>query len=152
MSDFHRWAAAAIAAVLVFPLGCKVHRDDTPLVPVVGTITLNGQPLSGADILLIPTGQTIGQGAIGRTDASGRFELKTPDNERTGAPTGSYKVVINKLVNPDGTDFNPAEGVDPMTASFTETLPPTYSSMEETTLSAQIPPGGTKLEYKLNKP
>ena len=115
-------------------------------------MTLGGQPLSGADILLVPSGETTGQGGIGRTAADGRFELTTPDRQSKGVAKGSYRVVINKLVNPDGSDFNPGEGVDPMTAAFREVLPPVYSNLDETTLTAQVPPGGTKLEFKLSKP
>jgi hypothetical protein len=129
--------------------GCNGVHDDTPLVPVQGTVTLDDQPLSGADVLLIPVGETLGQGGIGRTDKAGQFELTTPDRKRKGAVKGSYRVVINKLVNPDGTEFLPAEGVDPMTAAFSETLPPIYSSMEQSQLTAQVPPGGAKLEFKL---
>jgi hypothetical protein len=139
----------AIALAFLIP-ACSSTPHGPPLVPVEGTITLDGKPLSGANVIFIPQGQTLGQSAVGRTDAAGRFELNTPDLEHQGAASGNYRVVISKKVNPDGSDFNPAPDQDPMLAAYKELLPPTYTDEALTTLQAEVPPEGAKtLDFKL---
>lgn len=67
--------------------------DEEPeLVPVVGFITLDGKPLDNALVQFFPP--LGGQPAIARTDASGRYELKSDD--RDGARLGEATVLISK--------------------------------------------------------
>ena len=73
------------------------------------------------------------------------------DRKYKGAAAGSYRVVISKLVTPDGSDFTPDPNSGPMdTGGFKELLPATYTDTLQTTLTADIPDGGTStLEFKL---
>lgn len=143
-----------IAGLILFTLtsaGCSSAPDGPALVPVEGTVTLDGKPLGAADIALVPVGQTMGQGGNGRTDAAGKFALQSFDRKHTGAPAGSYRVVINKLVKPDGTDYAPDPNAGPIdTGGFRELLPAAYSDMGESQLTADVPAAGTKnLDFKL---
>jgi hypothetical protein len=115
-------------------------------------ITLDGKPLPAADIMFVPQGETKGQGAVGRTDAAGKFELQSQDRKHKGAPVGDYQVVISKLVKPDGSDYVPDPNAGPMdTGGFKELLPARYSDQNQANLQATVPDGGTKtLEFKLN--
>jgi hypothetical protein len=144
-----------VAVLLLFMAiaGCGDAPAGPPLVPAEGVITFNGSPLAAADLIFVPQGETKGQGGVGRTDSSGRFKLISHDRKHDGIPAGSYRVVINKLVKPDGTDFVPDRNAGPMdTGGFREVLPPTYSDMGLTTLQATIPVEGTKdLNFKLTK-
>jgi len=121
------------------------------LVPVEGIITLDGKPLGAADIMFVPRGETKGQGGVAHTDAGGKFELLSQDRKFKGAPVGDYRVVINKLVKPDGSDYVPDPNAGPMdTGGFKELLPVVYSDMGQTKLETIVPEGGTKnLEFKL---
>ncbi len=132
--------------------GCSSKAQGPPLVPAEGTVTLDGKPLPAAEVLFEPRGQTRGQAVFGRTDASGKFALASPDGKRKGAAVGSYRVLINKLVKPDGSDFVPDPNQGPMdTGGFRELLPPAYSDLGQSQLSAEVPDGGTKaLEFKLS--
>ncbi len=139
------WPVALLAAC-----GCGSTESGPPLAPVAGYVTLDGKPLGAADVMFIPQGETMGQAGITRTDSAGHFELLTPDRKRKGVAAGSYRVVINKLVNPDGTDFIPKADSGEMDAAFKEVLPAIYSDMENSQLSAEIPPEGNQsLEFKL---
>jgi len=131
--------------------GCSSGPPGPKLVPVSGTVTLDDKPLGAADIMFIPKDDTRGQAAVARSDESGKFELLSNDRKRKGAAAGSYRVVINKLVNPDGTDFIPDPNSGPMdTGGFKELLPATYSDPQQTSLTAEIPDAGTSaLEFKL---
>jgi hypothetical protein len=132
--------------------GCGPSTKGPPLVPAEGQVALDGKPLSGADVMFEPRGTTPGQAVFGRTDASGKFALASPDGKHKGAAVGEYHVVINKLVKPDGSDFIPDPNSGPMdTGGFRELLPTSYSDNAQSQLTANIPDGGTKtLEFKLN--
>jgi hypothetical protein len=134
---------------LLVSTSCTQAPDGPPLVPVEGVVTLDGKPLANAVVTMIPRGETLGQGGTGKTDAAGHFDISIPDGTRRGVVAGAYAVVINKFINPDGTDFAPSDDIDPMSAAFKELLLPIYSNGERTTLSADVPEGGAKLEFKL---
>jgi hypothetical protein len=97
-------AAVCLAALL--PLaGCGQKLPATR--PVTGTVRYQGEPVEGATVLFIRGSgkMTEGEMAMGKTDASGRFELTThvgPETEAKGAPLGDYQVVISKHVPPPG--------------------------------------------------
>jgi len=138
------------ALLMVLALaGCGPVYDGPPLTKITGVVTLDGEPLSGADVLLIPQGATQGQGGAGRTDTSGQFSLKSPDGKFEGVVQGNYRVVINKLVTPDGADFVATPDIDPMTAAYREILPPIYSDSVQTTLTAQIGPSTPPVAFNL---
>jgi len=73
------------------------------LVPISGKITLDGKPLSSAQILFQPKGGTAGQGAYASSDENGAFSLKY-NNGQEGCPKGEYVVLISKLAMKDGSD------------------------------------------------
>jgi hypothetical protein len=87
------------AAFAIAMAGCG--RSD--LVPVEGTVTLDGAPLTGA---------TIGMELVGgakdfrlftaETDATGRFALKPFEHAGTGALPGEYHVLITSVKAPPG--------------------------------------------------
>ena len=132
--------------------GCSSAPAGPPLVPTSGTITLDGKPLAAADLIFVPQGDTKGQSGVARTDAEGKYELMTADRKHKGVAVGSYRVVINKLVKPDGSDYVPDPNAGPFDAGgFKELLPAAYSDMGETTLDANVPDGGSKtLDFKLS--
>ena len=137
--------------LLLALVGCNSAPAGPPLVPAEGLISLNGKPLGAADLIFVPQGETKGQGGVGRTDAAGKFQLSSHDRKFKGVPAGTYRVVINKLVKPDGSDYIPDPNAGPMdTGGFRELLPAAYSDMGVTTLQADIPEAGKKdLEFKL---
>ncbi len=132
--------------------GCNSAPEGPPLVPVSGTITLDGKLLAAADLIFVPQGDTKGQSGVARTDAEGKYELVSADRTRKGVAIGSYRVVINKLVKPDGGDYVPDPNAGPMdTGGFKELLPATYSDREQAILEANVPEGGSKsLDFKLS--
>lgn len=141
-----RGLASAAPLLLVAAIsGCGKGEGGPNLVPAEGIVTLDGRPLANADVMFIPQGETAGQALFGRTDAQGRFHVGTPDGKRRGAAVGRYKVTIQKLVKPDGSDFIPDPNAGPMdTGGFRELLPPRYASEAETQLEAEVPPGGSR--------
>lgn len=80
---------------LLLAVGCG--RGDGPeLVPVTGTVKLDGQPLPGATIHFIPQGKKGGRPAKAVTDDDGDFEMKYSAANK-GVPPGRYEVRITTL-------------------------------------------------------
>lgn len=130
-------------------IGCGGPDPKLPrLVPASGRVTLAGKPLAGALVTFTPTGSTRGSPAEGRTDQQGRYELACQHGR--GAAPGSYRVTIMKLVMPDGSDYVPEAGVGPADSPARQMLPPRYSDLQRTTLTASIPEGGSStLDFAL---
>ena len=129
--------------------GCGGNVSDLPkLMPVGGTVTLDGKPLANAMIAFVPSGSTRGTGANGRTDTVGKYELATRSGEK-GAPAGEYRVVVTKLVMPDGTDFPANSAVAPINSPAKQILPAKYSMAGQTVLRAKVGEGGTVIDFPL---
>lgn len=96
----------SLAAVLgpLALLGCGSDSDvaNRPDVfPVTGIVTLGGSPVEGATVTFVNTAgmapgeQASGRSSVGRTDASGRYELTTFESGDGAAP-GEYTVTVTK--------------------------------------------------------
>lgn len=80
--------------VCLFLVGCG--HDGPSVVPVSGTVTLDGKPLADVSLSFVPrspseSSLTAGPGSLGKTDAEGRFRLSTVDG-RDGAVVGNHIV------------------------------------------------------------
>src|SRR5262245_37712963 len=96
------------SALLLLTASCNSAPSGPPVVPAEGTVLLDDKPLSGANVMFNPQGETRGDRAsYAKTDPNGKFAIASPDGKRKGTAVGNYQVVINKLVTPDGKDFVP---------------------------------------------
>lgn len=129
-------------SVLVFA-GCGDGRPT--LVPASGSVTLNGEPLEGAQVGLQPIGiEGYSRPSRATTDASGRFTVGTFD-KGDGIPEGSYRVTVIKkeLVSKLPEDFNsenPADAGIPI--KYKWITPIVYSEPEESGLSVEVTSSG----------
>lgn len=82
------WVAAACLAVA----GCGSADGLPDVVPVRGTVTLDGEPLPSGDVLYLPT-DPAGRQARGSIDERGRFRLSTL-RPNDGALPGEYRIVV----------------------------------------------------------
>lgn len=100
-----------------------------PLTPVSGQVLFNDQPLAEAEVLTQPENPKL-RGAIGVTDADGRFVLKTDVNGKfeTGAFVGSHRVTVAKRDN--------SKPVGP--APLPLLTPAQYSQFDKTPLEIQV--------------
>ncbi len=80
---------AAAFIVFVMALGIQIRQPKL----VRGTVFLDGQPLTQADVFLVGN-ETSNNGtrSFARTDTSGRFVVTKP------LPPGEYKVVVRRLI------------------------------------------------------
>lgn len=123
----HRLVVASILAIFV--AGCGAN------LPVGGVVTLDDKPLAHAVVTFKPTGETPGLGGSGRTDAEGKFTI-VPARDGPGLPAGPYKVMISRPLRKDGSPPDP--NTPPIESDARETLPPRYTDLDATKLTAAV--------------
>jgi hypothetical protein len=89
MRLFNRTVGTAMLLVLLVSTGCG---DGSDLVSASGTVTLDGQPLSGVVVEFRPSAAG-GSSFFGRADSSGRYRLMRTAFQSGVAP-GEYSVLI----------------------------------------------------------
>jgi hypothetical protein len=101
-----------VAALLALPtVGCGDGTSEPKLVPLSGTVTLNGKPLEGATIVFVPAqGNKEQTSATDITGAEGNYKAMT--GSRNGVAPGRYTVIVEKPSPPagpmiEGTDDDP---------------------------------------------
>ncbi|MEZ6130999.1 MAG: hypothetical protein R3C59_20200 [Planctomycetaceae bacterium] len=103
------WAVSASCLLASFLPGCGSGADVPELAAVTGTVTLKGAPLPDAMVTFVPEKGPV---AIGMTDGSGKFSLRT--GRLDGAVLGQHKVSVqldqggSEVVAPTG-DLNDPE-------------------------------------------
>ncbi|MDB5338150.1 MAG: hypothetical protein JWN70_3769 [Planctomycetaceae bacterium] len=114
--------------IVAVTVGCG---GNLKLVPVEGTVKLNGEPLSDARVVFYP--EAGGRPSNARTDADGRYSLEYIEGE-PGALIGKHKVSISTFVEAD------PDSTDPLIKlGHRETLPAEYN--KQTTLQAELESG-----------
>jgi len=109
--------------------GCGKGKPETT--PVTGEVVYQGAPVEGAEVAFAPDGGAL---ARGRTDASGKFTLRTfADGD--GALPGNHRVTVVKNVGSPATVENPY----PMTKNA---LPPRYAQPDQSGLTFEVTSGG----------
>ena len=140
---------AAVAPLAFFAAGCGGAAEEGPeLLPTTGTVTLDDQPLAGADLTFIPADQTAGAGGTARSDESGTFTVGYARGGAGLAP-GNYKVIVSRRLMPDGSPVPEGDTTPPIESPATESLPPKFSDPNQSALTVAVEPG-KPLEVKLS--
>lgn len=120
---------AVCSALLLLGLsGCGGEK----VVPVSGTISLNGKPLPDAYVVFESTEGDASQNSTGKTDSNGVYELTSADGT-TGCRIGEHRVLLT-TVPPDAMD-------DERTPLPKDKIPPRYQSKP---MLFEVPPEGTQ--------
>ncbi len=131
-SPFRRISTAALLLVGTAGLiGCSAkHPDRLSVFPVQGQVTVNGQPLANAFVVLHPKGGSDPRllAARGQTDQNGNFKVTTYE-AGDGAPVGEYAVTVeyHPLINLGGS-YEPGPNV----------LPPKLASPSTTDVTVRV--------------
>lgn len=125
--------------LLTLLAGAGCGKSD--VVPVSGTVTLDGSPLARATVVFEPDSDAKepGPGSTGVTDENGRFTLQIATTNAPGAIVGKHRVRITAYegdTDPPSSDPNAAKSVfrKPI-------LPPEYNG--QTRLAFEVPAKGT---------
>lgn len=134
-----------VAVGFALLVGCG--PSGPAMVPVSGTVTLDGTPVEGASVMLAPT--ATGRPAQGTTDAAGKFQLTT-DKPGDGAVEGEYEVTVTGVrttgaaVNPDGTSGDPSQYREEWF------LPKKYARRDTSGLRQTVAKGMAAIDLKLS--
>jgi len=127
----------AILLCALATLGCNSQGGHLPkTVPAAGVVTLDGKPVEGAQVVLIPAGDAT-TGAFGTTNASGHFSLRAFE-EKPGAIPGEYKVQVSKTI--EVKMQGKLDGGDAV--RFEHGVPAKYTGAKTSGLTATIPDAG----------
>ena len=138
-----------LAVFCISGCGEEVVPPD-PSVAVTGVVTMDGELLSKATVRFVPEeGAKQGFGGAGVTDSSGKYELRSLVGEEStvGTPPGKYKVIVSKMVKPDGTVADMME--PPMMSAARESIPMKYSDSSSTVLNETVSSSGGTFNFEL---
>ena len=122
--------------------GCGSEEDRIKLVPVSGTITLNGKPLADAQVNFVPAdGSGPNTPGVDSTGPQGNYKLMFKG--RSGVAPGKYKVMITPAEDAGGTNVPEAFKDDPAMFGFAN---------DARQASAAKGPAGTKTEFDAEVP
>lgn len=139
----------ALLPLCTLLLGCG-GGNLPPTVAVTGTVTLDGKPVEGASVNFLSDAGSIT--ASGKTDASGKFQLKTTVGSQSvdGAILGRHQVAVVKTESEGQSISDPKEMMSKMaenpaiTSDFKvkNIIPTKYSNPTQSGLTAEVTEGG----------
>jgi len=124
------------------------------LVPISGTLQLDGEPLNGATIVFHPENSPGAETAYGVTVQEGALEVKTMvpgQKARAGIVPGTYTVTAFKLAMPDGSPV-PKEmtDADAEAEGARHVVPKVYLEPTTSPLQVEITPQSGPLTLELS--
>jgi hypothetical protein len=146
MRKGHRVLGGLAAAALLLVAGCGGRGPF----PVNGVVTLDGQPVVGAEVRFDPAAPDL-LPAFAMTTEGGAFSLALAGGK--GALRGEYRVVVVKIEGPP-VPMMPPPGMEPskfpkyqqdVSAKRKNVLPAKYGRAETTPLRCQVPTSGKVL-------
>jgi hypothetical protein len=163
MKSLRQFAYCCVLPLILFA-GCD---DGIKVVPVTGTVTLDGKPLPLKSVYFFPdrASETLGNGAGGYTDPDAKYyliaNLGGATADQRGAPPGKYRVTVAEPAIP-----LTAENFKDMTAPSTDsdvpapaiglparpekrTIPAIYANSETTPLIVTVPDNGGEVNLEL---
>lgn len=131
-----------VMALLLAGAGCGGEGDYSSLnlVEVTGKVTLDGNPLAGAQVAFSGTD---GHTPMGVTNDAGEYRLYY-DSNHPGCTPGQKLVRITKGSADEGTD---PEGTTDEGAPITEPIPAIYN--RQSTLAADVSPTNRNFNFSL---
>jgi hypothetical protein len=138
------WRVAAIIGLAICGCGRASSAPKIQTLPIKGTVTLDGKPLPGANVVFMAADPPVA--FVGTTKGDGTYELQGAEG-RAGNIQGDYKVTISRMVKPDGSELAPGEM--PAIVGAVEKLPPKYSRLNSTILTKPVPAEGGTFDFAL---
>ncbi len=136
---------------VLFVVGCGGEPAEE-LVPVGGTLLVDGEPLDGVSVIFHPVDGENNRGGYGTTDSTGAFNVTHFVQKEPGLPPGKYSITYSRMRLPDGSaapPLEPGEPPDPENIQV-ETLPESLT-LGDSNRQVEIPPGGnSNLELEIS--
>jgi hypothetical protein len=138
-----RQSTALCCCLLAALLATGCNGSGLNLAPVEGIVTLDGQPVADAGVLFVPSDPKQGPPAMGVTDATGAFSLRTVNDD--GAVVGDYRVSISKSEQ----SLQPVAGSRALRHIVKRHVPEKYEAVESSGLTATVAEDENHFEFPL---
>lgn len=142
------WIRYASSLVLLGVIGCGGDPDNSiTLVPVKGTITLNGKPMANAAVSFVPdAGNKFNTPGGDTTGPEGNYMARF--RNRSGLAPGKYKVMITPGTSTAAGNVSEAFKDDPFMASEAARAKPVAKAMEiKGEFEGEVTETGATLDY-----
>ncbi len=106
---------------------CVGCGDGLNRVPIEGMLTAKGEPLGNAVVVFTPQSGTPGEGAIGQSNAEGKFTVISSRQDDSGVPPGKYKVRVSRMVDGKGAPL-PQDATQADYPDARESIPAPFST------------------------
>lgn len=150
----HNFVSLSLAVALLATLGCSKETVNPETIPVSGVVTLNGDPIEGAQIAFLSTdGKSRGGFATSKDDGS--FSAST-FQANDGVLPGKYSVTVVKYPAMDsdvGVDMDSEEYTGEEVAEAEEIknlLPAKYAEKSTTEFAFEFELGQSQTDLKLD--
>lgn len=141
---YWRFGLGLILAVSV--VGCGSEPPEA-LVPVSGSVLVNGKPLDGIVVTFIPELTKNSRGGAGTTLSDGTFTVTDMTQNLPGLAPGKYTVAYSRMRLPDGSAPPESKEGEPANPGMikVETLPAHFQSPDprDPANFVEIPSAGT---------
>ncbi len=143
---------ALCSVVGVGMLGCG-GRQDVQFAEVEAVVLLDGSPVEGAIVTLVPVTEGQGVSATGTTNASGRARLLP--TTAGGKVQGEYYVGVIKSIVPQSTEeeeesASPSGEAYPKTPELKHVVPQRYNNPRDSGIRVTIAPGQKEVRIELS--
>jgi hypothetical protein len=149
MKYYHWQVLLCILFFLVF-FGCKrPNYVSTELVE--GVVTLDGVPVSDAEVTFYPIQFGVGESAMGRTDSNGVYRLSSMKGEpKKGTVASDYAVTVSKYVTWEiEKPYYDSKQDAVIKFESKEELPMAYTDVETSPLTVTVSKGKNTINLKL---
>jgi len=153
MKSIPNFLLVSLSLLIVVPvIGCSDGRLRTE--PVIGLITLDGEPLADATVRFSPKVEGEGAPGFARTNERGEYRLQTMQgNPDAGTLPGEYVVTVVKYREvPTGnreTNVFTGEVTEEMTAVLLFPGMQVYADIATTPFSATVVKGRNRFDFDL---
>jgi|SRR5688572_2092608 len=150
--------SGCVVAASLLLTGCD---SGLKLVPVTGTVTIDGKPLAYKSLMFLPEPGTPGHGGGANTQSDGTYALiaSVPGGvkDQAGAPPGRYRVIVFDPTIPitQELEVQQAEGealpaIGPDFGPRKTEIPAIYTRSETTPLVLEVSDTGGELDVPLS--
>jgi len=145
-----------VPTLLVLLLVCGCGAPKAPeIIPVTGSLTINGKPLAKATVKFLPVADGLGGNftASGVTDEEGKFTLALPGDKGSGCYACETKVLVTEGPLPPGSRDDTAKG-DLLARKYTASLknrpiPQIYRRIGTTPISVVVSADENHFDFEL---
>jgi hypothetical protein len=141
-------ASLAVVALIVAVWYLFSGSKPRPVREVTGVVLLDGKPLEAAEVIFFGEEDSKLDPAQGTTGADGKYVLARTTGK--GILAGNYKVMIKKMVTPDGKVPRSFQESSEWEGRLVPVVPKNVRGRKTTALRAEVKTGANSFDFRLN--